>query len=93
MNSCPEADNALDVSGLCKRYAGFELKDVSFSVPRGYVTGLIGPNGAGKTTTLNSILGLLRPDAGKIRVLGLDLPAHGAATSAAMPTTAPPSIG
>lgn len=71
-------EHALEVAGLVKRYPGFVLEEVSFSVPRGYVMGLIGPNGAGKTTTLKSILGLLRPDAGTIRALGLDVSAHGA---------------
>ena len=65
-------ENILEVQGLCKRYPGFALERVSFSVPRGYVMGLIGPNGAGKTTTLKTILGLLRPDGGEIRAFGLD---------------------
>ena len=62
----------LRVRGLTKRYAGFELADVSFEIPAGYVMGLVGPNGAGKTTTIKSILGLLRRDDGEIRVAGLD---------------------
>jgi len=69
--------HALEVDGLCKRYPGFALEDVSFSLPRGYVMGLIGPNGAGKTTTLKSILGLLRPDAGTINALGLNAVTRG----------------
>jgi len=71
-------ENSLDVVGLCKRYPGFALEDISFRVPRGYVMGLIGPNGAGKTTTLKTILGLLRPDAGTIHALGLDVSTRGA---------------
>lgn len=51
---------------------GFQLKDVSFTLPRGYIMGLIGPNGAGKTTIIKLILNLLRRDAGEIRVLGRD---------------------
>ncbi len=70
-------ENALEVDGLCKRYPGFALDNVSFSVPRGYVMGLIGPNGAGKTTTLTTILGLLRPDAGSMCAFGLDLATRG----------------
>jgi ABC-2 type transport system ATP-binding protein len=62
----------LSVRGLTKRFEGFELADVSFEIPPGFVMGLVGPNGAGKTTTLKSILGLLRPDAGTVRVSGLD---------------------
>ncbi|MFC1791920.1 ATP-binding cassette domain-containing protein, partial [Gemmatimonadota bacterium] len=51
-------------------YEGFTLRDVSFSLPRGYVMGLIGPNGAGKTTLLSLILNLVRPDAGEILMFG-----------------------
>lgn len=72
------AGAALEVCGLCKRYPGFRLADVSFVLPRGYIMGLIGPNGAGKTTTLKLILGLLRGDAGGIRVFGLDPARDGA---------------
>lgn len=65
-------DAALEIRGLGKRYPGFSLQDVSFTVPRGTVMGLIGPNGAGKTTTLGAILGTVRRDAGEVRVLGVD---------------------
>ena len=57
---------------LCKRYPGFHLADVSFTLPRGHIMGLIGPNGAGKTTTLKLILGALHRDGGTIRAFGLD---------------------
>lgn len=57
------------IQDLHKKYTGFEL-DVSMMIPEGTVTGLIGKNGAGKSTTIKAILGLLRPDSGKIRVLG-----------------------
>ncbi len=63
---------ALDIRNLSKDYGGFRLKDVSFSLPRGYIMGLIGPNGAGKTTVIKLILNLIRRDGGDIRVLGLD---------------------
>ena len=48
------------------------LDRVSFEVPRGVVFALLGENGAGKTTTIRSMLGLERPDAGRIQVLGWD---------------------
>jgi len=73
---------ALEVAALSKRFEGFALDEVSFTVPRGYVMGLIGPNGAGKTTTLKAILGLLHPDAGEIRVFGLDAEVDGATARA-----------
>ncbi len=64
------------ISNLRKRYPGFELQDVSFTLPRGYVMGLVGPNGAGKTTIIKLIMNLIRPDGGEINVFGLDHRAH-----------------
>ncbi len=66
---------AIRVSGLEKRYGSTEaLRGVEFEVPIGRLTGFLGPNGAGKTTSFRSILGLTRPDAGAIEVLGLPVP-------------------
>ena len=65
-------DPILELRGVTKHYPGFSLRDVSFSLPRGYVCGLIGPNGAGKTTLVKMILGLVRPEAGELRVCGAD---------------------
>ncbi len=55
-----------------KHLGDFYLQDISFELPKGYIMGLIGENGAGKTTLLNLILGLYRPDAGRITVFGKD---------------------
>ena len=64
-------DNLLQVSNLAKRYGGGKgVEDVSLSVAAGTITGFIGINGAGKSTTLRCILGLVRPDAGEIRLFG-----------------------
>lgn len=63
---------ALEIKGLRKEYNGFFLKDISFSLPQGYVMGLIGPNGAGKTTIIKLILNLIKRKAGEIRVFGMD---------------------
>ena len=60
----------LTVRSLCKRYAAFELHDVSFSIREGTIMGLIGRNGAGKTTTIKSVLRLVRPDGGSVEFLG-----------------------
>lgn len=68
--------NILEVTGLCKSYRDFALKDITFSVPEGCIAGFIGVNGAGKTTTLKSILSLVRPSAGQIRIFGLDMAAN-----------------
>ena len=65
-------DSVLELRGVSKHYPGFSLADVSFSLPRGYIGGMIGPNGAGKTTIVCLLLGLVRPDAGEVRVCGLD---------------------
>jgi ABC-2 type transport system ATP-binding protein len=50
------------------------VDDVSLSINRGEIFGILGPNGAGKTTTVECVGGLRRPDAGQIRVLGLEVP-------------------
>ena len=64
--------NVLEVQGLTKRYPAFTLNGVSFDVPQGAVMGFIGRNGAGKSTTLKSILGMVHPDVGAVRVFGMD---------------------
>ena len=58
-------------SGLRKRYGRQTAVDgVSFAVDRGQVVGLLGPNGAGKTSVIKMLLGLVRPDAGEVLLLG-----------------------
>src|SRR5688500_11861133 len=58
-------------SGLRKRYGRrTAVEDVSFTVGRGEVLGLLGPNGAGKTSVIKMLLGLVRPDAGEVLLLG-----------------------
>lgn len=65
-------ENILEISGLNKSYEGFALRDVSFSLPKGYIMGFVGQNGSGKTTTIRSILNMAKKDSGKISVFGLD---------------------
>jgi ABC-2 type transport system ATP-binding protein len=61
----------IEVQGLTKRYGDREaVSNLSFTVPRGRVTGFVGPNGAGKSTTMRMILGLSRPDGGEALVDG-----------------------
>ena len=65
--------HALEVDGLDMAYAGRLVVDnVSFTVAPGTVAAILGPNGAGKTTTIECCEGLRTPDAGSIRLLGLD---------------------
>ena len=63
---------ALMLSAVGKRYPKFELKDVSFVLPRGYIMGFIGPNGAGKSTTIKIVMNMVRKSRGTVKVLGLD---------------------
>jgi ABC-2 type transport system ATP-binding protein len=63
---------ALQVSGLRKTFKGFSLNGVSFELPKGYVMGLVGPNGAGKTTIIKLIMNLLAPEAGEVKIMGMD---------------------
>jgi ABC-2 type transport system ATP-binding protein len=63
----------IEVQGLTKSYgARVALSDISLAARPGEILALLGPNGAGKTTTVRLLLGLLTPDAGTIRVAGLD---------------------
>ena len=65
--------SALQTRGLGRRYgAKWALRDCTLEIPEGTVTALVGPNGAGKTTLLQLAIGLLRPSAGELRVLGRD---------------------
>ena len=64
--------NAIEISGLTKKYDGFTLDNVSFKVPKGSIMGFIGQNGAGKTTTIRTLLNITKCDAGSIKMLGLD---------------------
>lgn len=66
-------ESVIHVSDLTRRFgAKTALDSVTVSVPRGVVHGLVGANGAGKTTLIRHVLGLLRAEAGSVRVFGLD---------------------
>src|SRR5262245_6140513 len=65
---------ALEAAGLTKRYGRVVgLEDLDLAVPPGERLGFLGPNGAGKTTFIRLALGLLRPSAGRVAVMGHDL--------------------
>ena len=73
--NCPLVPDspALEISGLVKRYGARSVVDgIDLVALHGQVTAVLGPNGAGKTTTIECCEGLREPDAGTVRVLGLD---------------------
>jgi molybdate transport system ATP-binding protein/molybdate/tungstate transport system ATP-binding protein len=63
----------LEVEGLSKRLGEFEISDVSFAVDRGEYFVLLGASGTGKTVLLETLTGIIRPDAGKIVLAGRDI--------------------
>ncbi|HET6380244.1 MAG TPA: ABC transporter ATP-binding protein [candidate division Zixibacteria bacterium] len=66
---------AVEVHDVSKRFGPITALDgVDLRVPAGQVYGLLGPNGAGKTTLIRSLVGLVRPDAGRVSVLGRTMP-------------------
>jgi ABC-2 type transport system ATP-binding protein len=72
--AAPGAVPAIDVRGLTKRYGDRTVvDDFALRLDAGRICGFLGPNGSGKTTTLRMLCGLLRPDAGEGRCLGLDI--------------------
>ena len=65
-------EQILEVKNLCKKYDGFELKNINLTLPKGSIMGLIGENGAGKSTTIKSILNIIHFDSGEINIFGKD---------------------
>ena len=62
----------LEIKGLTKSFPQFTLDHLDLTLPSGCVMGLVGENGAGKSTTIKLLLGMLRPDEGRISILGKD---------------------
>src|SRR5580704_988376 len=83
-HSMPPATFALEIKGLVKRFDRPAVDGLDLDVRDGELYALLGPNGAGKTTTLRMVAGLLRPDAGTIRVAGIDALADPAAAKRVM---------
>ncbi|MGD9299260.1 MAG: ABC transporter ATP-binding protein [Thiohalocapsa sp.] len=70
-----QADTVIQAEGLTRRFGDFVAVDaLDLKVERGTVYGFLGPNGSGKTTTVRMLIGLLRPSAGRVTVLGHPLP-------------------
>lgn len=65
-------NNNIELKKVLKKYNGFELKNITFDVPKGSIVGLIGENGAGKTTTIKSILNVIN-STGEIKILGKNM--------------------
>ncbi|MGF3521922.1 MAG: ABC transporter ATP-binding protein [Candidatus Bathyarchaeia archaeon] len=65
---------AVELVNVQKRYSGLvAVNNLSLTIKTGEIFGLLGPNGSGKSTTLKMLLGLVQPDAGSVRVLGLNV--------------------
>lgn len=70
-------DYAINAHGLSRSFGDLQaVAGLTLAVPEGEIFGLIGPDGAGKTTTMRLMVGLLRPDAGSVRVAGVDVASH-----------------
>lgn len=67
------SQDVLTVNGICKNYADFSLKNVTFHVPGGSIVGLVGENGAGKSTTLKTILNICSVDEGSVEFYGKEI--------------------
>ena len=65
-------ENVLEIKNLCKKYDNFELKNVTFNLPKGMIMGFIGENGAGKTTTIKAILNIIKSNHEELKIFGLD---------------------
>lgn len=65
--------NAVEVKNLTKKYNGFILDNITFTLPSGCIMGLVGENGAGKSTTIKLLLGMASKDGGTIKIMGKDL--------------------
>ncbi len=63
-------ENAIELANVSKHYKGFDLINISLTLPKGTIMGLVGENGAGKTSTIKLIMNTIRRDDGSIRVLG-----------------------
>lgn len=64
--------NAIDINALEKKYDNFKLGELNLEIPRGLIIGLIGENGAGKTTLIKSLLNIIKPSKGKIKIFNND---------------------
>ncbi len=72
--SIPRGAPVIEMAGLCKSFDGVSvLEDIDLNVPAGHSTAIIGASGTGKSVLIKHVIGLLRPDAGTVRVFGVDV--------------------
>lgn len=69
-------ESVIELQHIQKSFKGFQIKDLSINVKKGYVTGFIGGNGAGKSTTIKMIMNLLQQDSGTISIFGKSYKKH-----------------
>lgn len=70
------SEQCLELKNVSKSFQGFELDNISLTLPKGFIMGLVGPNGAGKTTTIQLILNMLEKKSGEILIFGKDSVIH-----------------
>ncbi|PFK37832.1 sodium ABC transporter ATP-binding protein [Bacillus cereus] len=68
--------NIVELHNVSKAFQGFSIEQLNLQIKKGFVTGFIGANGAGKSTTIKLMMNLLKPDAGEIKIFGLDYASH-----------------
>lgn len=69
-------EHVVEFKNVMKKFKDFSVKNMDLQVKQGFVTGFIGANGAGKSTTIKIMMNLLRPDAGDVKLFGLDYKTH-----------------
>ncbi|CAM4084806.1 ABC transporter ATP-binding protein [Lederbergia lenta] len=69
-------ENVVELKNVTKQFKDFSVENINLQVKQGFVTGFIGANGAGKSTTIKIIMNLLKPDAGEVKLFGLDYETH-----------------
>ncbi|ENQ3105804.1 ABC-2 type transport system ATP-binding protein [Bacillus sp. 491mf] len=69
-------ENIVELHNVSKTFQGFSIEQLNLQIKKGFVTGFIGANGAGKSTIIKMMMNLLKPDAGEIKIFGLDYASH-----------------
>lgn len=65
-------ENVVELKNVTKKFKDFTVKNIDLQVKQGFVTGFIGAKGAGKSTMIKMMINLLNPDAGEVKLFGLD---------------------